>query len=324
MTTTLLVLLAVVAGLTAAGMTVRSVSRFWLWHWVEQRLAGSPQGDIYLERPQRLLLAAGTGNALAVFAGGALIGAAYGSVSWELALRLVGAALVVLVVGQVLPRAIARRWPARLAPVLLPPLRVVDLLIAPIRPVARAAARLVTPAPPADAPRARDSVEELLREGALEGVGETGEIAIITGVVQFGEKTAGEVMTPRSEVFALDVGTPPAELARRVASSAYSRVPLYRGTLDDVVGMVHAFDVFKAAGGAVRPRPVATAASTKPCNELLFEMLRNRRHLAVVQDEERRTLGIVTLEDLLEELVGDIRDEHDEPLPAQDAPPSAA
>jgi putative hemolysin len=124
-------------------------------------------------------------------------------------------------------------------------------------------------------------------------------------------------MTPRGEVFALDAATPPDELARRIAQAAYSRVPIYRGTLDDVVGMVHVFDVLKAAGEQVPPiRPVAFAAATSRCNDLLFAMLRARNHLAIVRGDGGHTVGIVTLEDLLEELVGDIRDEHDEPHPA--------
>ncbi|MFL5574475.1 MAG: CBS domain-containing protein, partial [Gemmatimonadaceae bacterium] len=128
-----------------------------------------------------------------------------------------------------------------------------------------------------------------------------------------------DMMTPRDEVFAVERDTPPREMARRIAQSKYSRVPVYHGTLDQVVGMVHAFDVLKAGGDAAPPvRPVGVALASKHCNELLFDMLRGRTHLAVVQDAPGgRTLGIVTLEDLLEELVGDIRDEHDEPQPTE-------
>ena len=104
--------------------------------------------------------------------------------------------------------------------------------------------------------------------------------------------------------------------ATQIAQSAYSRVPVYHETLDNIIGMVHAFDVIKARGELPKKlRPVAIASPGAPCNELLFRMLRERQHLAVVRDETGRTLGLVTLEDLLEELVGDIRDEHDEPAP---------
>jgi len=84
--------------------------------------------------------------------------------------------------------------------------------------------------------------------------------------------------------------------------------------------MIHVFDVIKAHGDKPETlRPIAVATPEAPCNELLFRMLRERLHLAVVRDSSQHTLGIVTLEDLLEELVGDIRDEHDEPDPPRGA-----
>ncbi|MFL5575381.1 MAG: CNNM domain-containing protein, partial [Gemmatimonadaceae bacterium] len=273
----LLLMLLGVAWLTGAATAVRSVSRIWLRHWVEQRLHGANAVELYLDRPQRLLLAASTGTALLVFVGGALIGAAFPGPPLVLAERVVLAALLVLVFGQLVPRAVARRWATRLLPVLLPVLRLLDLALTPLlllaRAVTRAARRDVVPATPEEA--ARENIEELLREGELEGVGEHDEIAIITGVVEFGGKTLADMMTPRDEVFAVERDTPPREMARRIAQSKYSRVPVYHGTLDQVVGMVHAFDVLKAGGDAAPPvRPVGVALASKHCNELLFDMLR--------------------------------------------------
>jgi putative hemolysin len=306
---------AIVAVLTAAAIAVRSVSRIWLRHWVERRLRGAPIAELYLERPQRLLVSAGTGIALTVFLAGAAIGSASPStpqVAWRVAI----VALAVLAFGQLVPRAIARRWPAPLVPILVPVLRIVDAAVLPLRWVGAALARPLRRGEPAVAPQdaSRSDIEELLREGAREGVGETEEIAIIAGVVQFAGKTAGEVMTQRDEIFCVDAHEPPGTVARRISRSKYSRVPVFRGSPDDVAGMVHAFDVLKSGGDEWPPiRPVATATPDTHCNDLLFSMLRTRRHLAVVRDAAGRTVGIVTLEDLLEELVGDIRDEHDEP-----------
>lgn len=313
------VLLAVVAWLTAGAMAVRSVSRIWLRHWVERRLQGSAAASAYLERPQRLLVAASTGIALSVFLGGAML-AAMGGGTDEVAERLLAGALVVLIFGQTLPRVVSHRFASSLVPLLLPALRVFDMVVTPVLAVAAFLARPMHRARSNRTGSTREGIQDLLREGVLEGVGERAEIAIITGVVEFGEKTLAEVMTPRAELFALDVSMPTADLARAIAQSAYSRVPVYRGDPDHILGMVHVFDVLKA-GLDSRPalRRVAFAPGTKHCNVLLFEMLRGRLHLAVVQDESGRTLGIVTLEDLLEELVGDIRDEHDEPQPPRAA-----
>ena len=125
-------------------------------------------------------------------------------------------------------------------------------------------------------------------------------------------------MTPRDRVFAVDEALSPGEKARRIATAGYSRVPVCRGTLDQIIGMVHAFDVLRSPAdefdNAELPlRPVTVTSLDVPCYDLLFRMLRERQHLAIVRDGAGITLGIVTLEDLLEELVGDIRDEHDEP-----------
>jgi CBS domain containing-hemolysin-like protein len=132
-------------------------------------------------------------------------------------------------------------------------------------------------------------------------------------------------MTPRTAIFAVEEATHPREMARLIAQAGYSRVPVYRGAIDEIIGMVHVFDVLKTRGEeAPELRPVMHAPSTKRCNELLFEMLRERQHLGIVLDEYGGTAGLVTLEDLLEELVGDIRDEHDEPAPASSAQPERA
>ena len=101
------------------------------------------------------------------------------------------------------------------------------------------------------------------------------------------------------------------------AQSGYSRIPVFRGTLDEIIGMLHAFDLFKLEPGDPLPiRPVAVAPASRSCGDLLLDMQRERRHLAVVLDEFGGTLGIATLEDLLEELVGEIFDEHDEGVQA--------
>jgi putative hemolysin len=313
-TTLLLITVGIVAWLTAAATAVRSVSRIWLRHWVEQQLRGSGAAAMYLEKPHGLLLAASTGVALTVFTSGVILASSARGSAWMLLVEALAFALVLLVAGQLVPRAIARRWPNALIPVLLPPLQVLEMILNPalklVRRLAGATQRGTAEPPPTD----EEALEELLREGELEGVGEAGEIAIISGVVQFGEKRVRDVMVPRSEVFALSVSLTPAEMAARIVQSGYSRVPVYRDSIDHVVGMFHVFDMLKNAGTEVPAlRPVAFAKASTPCKELLSSMLRERKHLAIVREEAGALLGLLTLEDLLEELVGDIRDEHDEP-----------
>jgi putative hemolysin len=310
----LIVSLIIVALLTAGGMAVRSVSRIWLRHWAERQLRGSAAAVTYLERPHRLLTAANVGVALTLLAAGLFIGAAEPGVSavWS-AIAFAG---FVILVGQLIPRAIARRWPAMCAPIVLPVLRIAHLVMTPVIVASRVWGRVfIHERADLPEPRERDAIQDLLREGELEGVGEREEIAIISGVVEFSGKVASDVMTPRSDIFALPDGVEPHTLVSQIAQSRYSRVPIYHGTLDTIVGMVHAFDVIKAYGEMPKSlRPIAVAAPDAPCNELLFRMLRERLHLAVVH-KVGGTIGLVTLQALLEELVGSIRDEHDEPEP---------
>jgi putative hemolysin len=307
--------LVVVAWLTAGRMAVRSVSRIWLRHWAEQQLRGAEAAVTYLEHPHRLLTAANISVAIALLVAGMIIGLT-GPHTVVAVSALVFAALAI-VGAQLIPRAIARRWPTVVAPLVLPVLRAADVLTMPLAAAGTFVARLVTRAPiEASPPAERDAIQDLLREGELEGVGERNEIAIISGVVDFSEMVVRDVMTPRADIFALPDATDAHGLALQIAQSRYSRVPIYHETLDRVVGMVHVFDVIAALDGpAPAVRPVAFFAPGAPCNELLFRMLRERLHLAIVRDDAAGgpTVGLVTLEDLLEELVGDIRDEHDDP-----------
>ncbi len=304
---------AVVATLTLAATAVRAVSRLWLRHWIERRHGGTGAMARYLERPTRLLHAAATASMLTVFATGAVIAMADGLRAWEFLVDVLLYLTLLVLVGQLLPRAIGRRWAPQLVPLLVPLLRVVDLLLTPFHVVADLVRRLMTSATASgDDDTGREGLEELLRDGAFDGISTTEELAIISGVVQFGDKVVLDVMTPRAKIFALPDGLPAPELARRMAQAGYSRVPLYRDTPDQIIGMVHVFDVFVRSGETLPPiRPVTVTTSAKPAKELLFELLRARRQLAIVQDGAT-VVGLVTLEDLLEELVGDIRDEHDD------------
>jgi putative hemolysin len=308
----ILFLVLLVAWLTMAATAVRTVSRIWLRHWVEHKLAGTAAGDIFVIRPSRLLLVAGTGIAALTMAIG-VVAASNASSGMALVRTLALSALLLLVVGQSVPRAIARRWGMALIPFLLPGLHALGLLVSPVLAFAEWVARRLAPSAPAPDDETRNALGDLLREGELEGVGEADESAIISGVVEFGVKRVRDVMTPRERIVAVDRSTPAGEIARLVARTALSRIPVIDGDLDRVLGMVHSFDVLeRPANPVARIRRVTFAAPDLPCIDLMRIMLRERRHLAIVRDASGRTLGLATLEDLVEELVGDIHDEHDD------------
>ena len=140
-------------------------------------------------------------------------------------------------------------------------------------------------------------------------------------VFDFADKEASDVMVPRPEVVALSIDLPPEEMLAAVIDSPYTRYPVYRGSLDEIVGILHVRDLFSAmhdvglADAHVEHilRPAYIVPETKDLAALLAEFRRTKQHLAIVVDEYGAMEGIVTLEDLLEEIVGEIADEYDLP-----------
>lgn len=204
--------------------------------------------------------------------------------------------------------------------------RAVELALAPaLRPAARldAALRRRFPAPPPDE-AARDEVAEQFREiVAAEAEGGAGEGALVAGVFTLGDTQVSEVMVPRVDVVGVERTTRWAEVVARVRSAEHSRMPVYDETIDDVVGVLYAKDVLSAVVAGDEPEAGWTSLvrapqfipATKRVDDQLRDFRATGNHLAVVADEYGGTAGIVTIEDVLEEIVGEIRDERDEEEP---------
>ena len=151
------------------------------------------------------------------------------------------------------------------------------------------------------------------------------ELVMVGSVITFAQRPIREVMTARTELVAIPEGAGQDEIRAAFTQSGYSRLPVYRQTPDDIVGMVHVLDLLKVGPGERVPvRPVAAAPASRSSGDVLLDMQRERRHLTVVLDEFGGTLGIVTLEDLLEAMVGEIFDEHDETTDRRAVAPSPA
>ncbi len=158
-------------------------------------------------------------------------------------------------------------------------------------------------------------VKQSLRRGKLDAAA----ARLLEGVFEFSEKTARDVMTPRTEMVALPLDLTLEEAADQVAVAGRSRYPVYRESLDDIVGVVHAKDILagvrSAKGGTLGTvlRPAVFVPGTREVEDVLADMKRQKIHLAIVLDEFGGTAGLVTMEDLLEEIVGQIYDEYDRP-----------
>jgi putative hemolysin len=172
----------------------------------------------------------------------------------------------------------------------------------------------------ADEIQTGEGVDALLEAGEEEGILEESDRALVRSVVEFGDMVVREVMTPRPEVFAIPDTTTLAEFTERLVGSAFSRVPVYHGSLDNITGIAFAHDLLSvtdadAENRLVRDmqRPAAFTPEPKRVNELLREMQNEKQHMRIVIDEYGAVAGLVTIEDLLEAIVGNIEDEHDEP-----------
>ncbi|MGE3526339.1 MAG: hemolysin family protein [Gemmatimonadales bacterium] len=296
----------------AAGAALVSVGRLELTRAASRRLRGGPPSPDWLTRIDQYLYAASATVALGVIILGASVPAILGGYR-----LIILAALFVLVVvpavllsGYLVPRWLARPRAQAIVDHVVPLLRPWSAVVAPILP-SRGGHRPL-------------EVAAILREGAASGIRTDEELLMVAGVMTFSDRPVREVMTPRTDIVAIPEAAELGEIQQVFAQSGYSRIPVYRGTLDEIVGMLHAFDLFKLRPGDPLPvRPVAMAPASRHCGDLLIDMQRERRHLAVILDEFGGTLGLVTFEDLLEELVGEIFDEHDEGS-RREAPAAAA
>jgi putative hemolysin len=284
-----------------AGAALITVSRAELTRAVGRRLRGAVPSLAWLSQVDDYLTAASATTSLGVLlVGAALPGMLTGSGAPRLVVIVALVAVPLVLFGAYLvPRWLTQPRAETVADKVIPILRPWSRLLGLLLP-ARVATR------PTD-------LRSIWREGAAVGLRADDELVIVGGVMAFSVRPVREVMTPRTDIVAVDEHAALEDIRLVFAQSGYSRIPVYRETLDEIVGMLHAFDLFKLHPGDPLPvRPLAVTPASRSCGDLLLDMQRERRHLAVVLDEFGGTLGIATLEDLLEELVGEIFDEHDE------------
>src|SRR5438128_388290 len=163
-------------------------------------------------------------------------------------------------------------------------------------------------------PSRRTTLAAVLSGADTGALASAGEMAVVSGVLAFAQRPVKDLMTPRTAVVAIPEGRLAAEAAHVCMQSRYSRYPVYRGSLDEIAGVAHAFDLLQLApDGPVPVRPALVVPGATRAADLMLEMQRGRSHLAVVRDEFGGTAGLATFEDLLRDLLSDIL----EPAPAE-------
>ncbi len=242
---------------------------------------------------------------------------------WQSLLEAAGIAWLLMILSTyVVPHILYRKtrgdW-------LLPLVPLLKALNVPARPLAALLAffqSLVELAEPEsvanEAANSAEHIDALIAAGTEEGIIEEGDRKLIQSVVAFGDKTVREVMTPRPNIVAIEESQSLESLRELAIEQQYSRVPVYSGTIDLIIGFVHMRDMFELdeqerKGRTVKEltRPIRVVPESKPVDVLLREMQQDGAHMAIVVDEYGNTAGLVTMEDMVEEILGEIHDEHE-------------
>jgi putative hemolysin len=300
-----------------------SMDRLRVKYLVQKKRRGAGKLDALLARPDHLLGAILVGNnlvniAASVFATTFFVGL-YGE-RGELFTILILTPLL-LILAEVCPKTYAAQYPEKVSFAVLRPILVVMGLLAPVVWLVTGVSRALTHFLRGEEARpiiSEDEIRSMITVGEETGVVAKEQRRMLHGVFELSQIRARDVMIPRTEVVGIDLGTPFAEVLRLSQQARHSRFPVYEESLDNVVGVIHSKDILNFVD---RPRefslreiarPPYFVPESKPIETLLQSFRKRRVHLAVVVDEYGGVEGIVTLEDIVEEIVGEIQDEYDE------------
>ncbi|HET7295904.1 MAG TPA: hemolysin family protein [Gemmatimonadales bacterium] len=279
----------------AVGVAAAAVSQLELTRWVSYKLRGAGGAAGVLENPGRVLATASALTTIGTVCAAAVIPALLARPTpTVLGVFTVAVGVPLLVsVAYLVPRVVGRRWAGP--------------IVAHAAPRLEQLGRAFAPFVPWRDPSRRTTLAAVLTNADTEALASADEMAVVSGVLAFADRPVRELMTPRTSIVAIPEGLPAAEAAHVCLQSRYSRYPVYRTSLDEVVGVAHVFDLLRLPPDAAVPaRPALIVPGTTRAADLVLEMQRGRSHLAVLLDEFGGTAGLVTLEDLLRDLVSEI------------------
>lgn len=237
-------------------------------------------------------------------------------------------ALIMLLLGELVPKQLAIQHAERIAFAVARPIEGLALIFSPVVStlvfLSNKIATLVGAEPSSGMPFVtQDEIRAIVDAGEEGGVLEEDEKEMIFSIFEFGETLAREVMVPRIDVIAVEAGTPMLEALDVIVAQGFSRIPVYERTVDNIIGLLYAKDLLvhlKDGNHDINLRDILRPAyfvpETKKVDDLLRELQQSRVHMAIIVDEYGGTAGIVTIEDLIEEIVGEIQDEYDSEEPS--------
>ncbi len=320
-----LLCLLLIAVDSAVETALTNISRLRLRQLLDRGIPRAQAISDLLDNPQRFpatILFVNTVSLLAV--GSLTLYASQGFIEWWAhPLAVVIAALIVLIFGVAVPKSLALRNPERMALALFRPINVIRYTVSPLVATASTLAAPFVKIIGGRTTRAglfvtQEEMRLLVNVGEEEGVIQQEEEDLIHSIFEFGDTVVREVMVPRPYIMALEESSTVTQAADLALESGHTRLPVYKDSIDTVVGVANVQDMLRSlrAGGNALPvtnvmRPVYYVPETKKVDELLRELQKSRMHLAIVVDEYGGTAGLVTIEDLLEEIVGEIQDDYD-------------
>lgn len=245
----------------------------------------------------------------------------YPSTAVVLLIQTIIASLVIMIFGEIIPKAIFRIQADFMVKVVAVPLRFLNIVLRPLISLANSASGFLIRMLKSGTERSekvfrRQDVEMILKELRDTGGGENfdqEDSQILHNVLELSNKRVKETMVPRTEMVAIDQNATIDEIQKTFIASGYSKIPVYQDNIDDITGVVFAYDLFdspKTIADIIRP--VKLIPSSKKSKDLLAEFRQSNSSVAIVIDEYGGTAGMVTIEDLIEEVVGDIQDEYDQ------------
>lgn len=254
-----------------------------------------------------------TASSLATVLAIALVGPAYGPT-----VSTVVVTLAVLICGEILPKSYAKTNPEKVCYMVVGPLSFIKTVLTPFAFFFVKLTRIFSRKQGQQPSVTEDDLKTIIDTVEEEGVLSSQETDIIQSVIEFDDITVQEILVPRVDMIAVDADAPVADIIEVCRTSNHTRIPVYTGNIDHILGMLHTRDLFNclATGQPIRVRELCRAIPfvyrTKRINDLLAEFRRSNQQMAIVTDDYGGTLGLVTMEDVLEELVGEIFDETDE------------
>jgi len=314
-----LVFLALMGFAGAAETTQSVINRARLKEMLERGVPRSQAVQSLVEDPRRslaaLLIAGDVGLIGAVASGVSLLMSL--PAGWpRIALAVMGIGL--LFVARAMAKAAADRYPEKVGAVVAGPMGAFVTALSPFLWVMERLGRIFGQQAGQRVPMHEEELQLLLEVGPGDGIIEAEEKAMIASIFEMSETTVREVMVPRIDIIAVDVDASQREALDVIITCGHSRIPVYDKTIDNVVGLLYAKDLLRYLrdGDTERPlreilRPAYFIPESKRVDDLLRELQQTKVHMAIVVDEYGGTAGLVTIEDLLEEIVGEIQDEYD-------------